>query len=145
MPARLSLKLVLVVAAVAFVAAFRLHAGGDDGTSGATAAATTLSPAQVSALRSDAVVRRPVSKPVRARLGAAPGLPALHRAPARPHRAPRSAPRSVAVAAPTAVPTPAATAAPVVTAAPRVAPAPAPAAPAPASPGYVGKSFDSKG
>jgi hypothetical protein len=141
MPARLSLKLVCVLAAVAFVAAFRLNAGGDDGTHEASAAATTLSPAQVSALRSDAVVSRPVSKPVHARLGSAPGLPALHRAPARPHR--QCAPPAVSVAAPAPTPaaTPVPTAAPVVTAAPRVVTA----APAQPSPKYVGKSFDSKG
>jgi hypothetical protein len=144
MPARLSLKLVCVLAAVAFVAAFRLNAAGDDATQGTTAAATTLSPAQVNALRSDVVVRRTVSKPVHARLGSAPGLPALHRAPARPHRAARhSAPPAVAVAAPAATPaaTPVPTAAPVVTAAPRVVSAP----PAQPSPKSVGKSFDSKG
>lgn len=142
MPARLSIKLVLVVAAVAFVAAFRLNAG-DDSTSGKTAAATTLTAAQATALRSDAVRVRPVSKPVHARLGSAPRLPALHRAPARPHR--HSAPPAVSVAAPAptaaATPVPVATAAPVVTAAPRVtAPAPVRAAPK-----YVGKSFDSQG
>jgi len=138
-PARLSIKLVLVVAAVAFVAAFRLNAG--DSGPDRTAAATTLTAAQATALRSDAVQVRPVSKPVNARLGSAPGLPRLHRAPARPHR--HSAPRAVSVAAPapTPVATPVATAAPVVTAAPRVT-APAPA---PASPKYVGKSFDSQG
>jgi hypothetical protein len=139
MPARLSLKLVLLVAAVAFVAAFRLHAGGDDSSPGATTAATTLSPARASALRSDTA--QPVSKPVHARLGSAPGLPALHRGPARPHRAAphRSPSPAVAVAAPAATPvaTPVPTAAPVVTA-PRVAPARP-------SPKYVGKSFDSKG
>jgi hypothetical protein len=148
MPGRVSVKLVLVLAAFAFVGAFRLHADGDD-SPGAKATVATLSPSRVNALRSDAVVR-PAARPVNAKLAAAPGLPALHRGPVRPHHATHhGAARVTHTSAPVA---PAATAAPVVTAAPTAAPvvtaappAVAPAAPAHHEPQYVGKGFDSKG
>jgi hypothetical protein len=124
----LSAKLVLVLAAFAFVIGFRVHAGSDD-TPARTA--TTLSPAGASALASDTSVQpaaRGISAPALAGVAA---LPALHRAPPRP---PKKAQTVSATPSATAVPTVAPTA------------APAPVAPAkPKAKSYVGKSFDSKG
>jgi hypothetical protein len=140
MPARVSLKLVCVLAAAAFVVAFRLHAGGDAAPT-ATATTTTLSAAGAKALRAD--VAQPTATAVDARLAGAPGLPALHRAPARPK--PRRA--AVHAAAPppavTAAPTPVAT--PVPTAVATAAPVYVAPVHTQARPKYVGKSFDSKG
>jgi hypothetical protein len=127
-PGGLSVKLVCVLAASAFVCAFRLAAGGAD--EGAKAA-TTLSPAGASALASDTRAEPPargIAAPALSRVAA---LPALRRAPARPERDAPSRPAPPAPAAPTP------TVAPVVTAAP-------PPAKAKAMP-YLGKSFDSKG
>jgi hypothetical protein len=130
-PGGLSLKITAVVAAFAFVGAFRIHAGSGGETAGA---ATTLSPAGAGALAADtstAAAPRGIAVPALSRVAA---LPALHRAPARPHRRAKAPVRHVATATPTATPTPAAT---VVRSVP-----PAP----PRRPqSYVGKSFDSKG
>jgi translation initiation factor IF-2 len=147
MPGRLSAKVVCLLAATAFVGAFRLNAGGGDSTD-ASASPATLSTAQATALRTDTTVRRPAA-PKAAALATAPGLPALHRGPARPHKPKHHTAHKPAAAAPRVV-APAPTATPAPTAVP-VAPAPAPAAPRPAAPApkpkpkYVGQSFDSQG
>jgi hypothetical protein len=128
MPGGLSFKLVAVLAALAFVIAFRVQAGSN----GAPAAATTLSSSGAAALASDTAEQpaaRGIAAPALARVA---GLPALHRAPARPRtakKAPASSVTAVATAAPTAV-----SHAPV-----------AAAKPAPKKKSYVGKSFDTKG
>jgi len=129
-PGGLSFKLVAVLAALAFVIGFRIQAGSDDSPA---RAATTLSPSGASALASDTTVQaapRGIAAPA---LAAVAGLPALHRAPARPKKAP---PRSSTSSTPVA------------TAVPTVAPVTPRAPVAPATPkkkSYVGKSFDTKG
>jgi hypothetical protein len=127
----LSLKLVAVLAAFAFVIGFRIQAASDDSPARPP---TTLSPSGASALASDTSVQeapRGVAAPALARVA---GLPALHRAPARPRRP----------ATPAAV---TASATPVATAAPTVVPSPpvVAAKPAPKQKSYVGKSFDTQG
>ena len=57
MPVVTTGKVVCVVAAAAFVGAFRVHAGGDDASE---AAGATLSGARASALKSDTVRRTDV-------------------------------------------------------------------------------------
>ncbi len=153
-------KVVCVLAATAFVGAFRVQASGDNS---GEAAGATLSAARASALKTD-TVRTPVT-PAAAALGAVAALPALQRehaaAPvkhtahkakrhARKHKAhaakhahhakqhKAAAPKQQVVVAPPA-PAPTATVVPV---APRRTYTP-PAAPQHKS--YVGKSFDSKG
>ncbi|WP_028058885.1 hypothetical protein [Candidatus Solirubrobacter pratensis] len=129
MPGGLSLKITAVVAAFAFVGAFRIHAGSGGETAGA---ATTLSPAGAGALAADtstAPAPRGIAVPALSRVAA---LPALHRAPARPHRRAKAPVRHVATA--TATPTPAATVVRTV-----------PTAPPRRPQSYVGKSFDSEG
>jgi hypothetical protein len=126
----LSFKLVAVLAAFAFVIGFRLQAGSDDSPA---RAATTLSPSGASALASDTSVQpapRGIAAPA---LAAVAGLPALHRAPARPKPS-KQAPVTAAAPVATAVPTTTAPRAPVVT-----------SKPAPKKKSYVGKSFDTKG
>jgi len=138
MPSRVSLKVVCVLAAIVFVAAFRVHAGGGS-TPPARAGAATLSAAGAKALRAD--VARPTSTPVNARLASVAGLPGLRRAPT-PEPTPQPVPQVAVAPVPTAatpVPTPVATVAPVVTAAPR------PVATAAPAPKYIGQSFDSQG
>ena len=137
MSARVSLKLVCVLAAAAFVVAFRVHADHDDGPRGATTTATTLSASSSKALRSDVAQATPTA--VAVRLAGAPGLPRLHRAPRPPAR--HVTATQMVVPAATAVATPAPTVAPVATAAPRVVAPVRTAAP----PKYVGQAFDSKG
>lgn len=133
MPGGLSVKLVAVLAAFAFVGAFRIHASADDRPEPAV---TTLTGSGASALASDttsaaAPISRAISAPA---LSGVAALPALHRAPARPRKPARKAPvRPSATVAPTPVPT----VVPTVTQAPTRAPS------RPKS--YVGKSFDSKG
>ena len=130
MPGRLSFKLVAVLAAFAFVIGFRIQAGSDDSPA---RAATTLSPSGASALASDTSVQpapRGIAAPA---LAAVAGLPALHRAPARP-KPKKQAPASSVAPVVTAVPTATAPPAPVVT-----------SKPAPKKKSYVGKSFDTKG
>jgi hypothetical protein len=127
-PGGLSFKLVAVLAAFAFVIAFRLQAGSDDAPA---RAATTLSASGASALASDTSVEqapRGIAAPALIRVAA---LPALHRAPAKPRRAATKAPVThVATASPTTVPR-----------TPVVATKPA----APKQKSYVGKSFDTQG
>jgi hypothetical protein len=129
-PGRLSLKLVAVLAAFAFVIAFRIQAGTDDSPAPAS---TTLSASGASALASDTSVQqapRGIAAPALLRVAALPGL---HRAPAKPRRATKAAASSVtsvATAVPTSVPS-----TPVVAAKP----------PAPKKKSYVGKSFDTQG
>jgi hypothetical protein len=128
MPGGLSFKLVAVLAAFAFVIAFRIQAGSDDSPA---PAASTLSASGASALASDTSVQpaaRGIAAPALVRVA---GLPALHRAPARPRPAKTASTHvtSVATAVPTAVPQ-----APVVA-----------SKPAPKQKSYVGKSFDTKG
>ena len=131
MPGGLSFKLVAVLAAFAFVIAFRIQAGSDDSPA---RAATTLSSSGAAALASDTSAQpapRGIAAPALARVA---GLPALHRAPARP-KAAKKAPSSSSLVTATATPAP--------TAVPR---APVVAAqPAPKKKSYVGKSFDTKG
>ena len=131
MPGGLSVKLVAVLAAFAFVIAFRVQAGSDDTPARAS---TTLSASGASALASDTSVQlapRGIAAPGLLRVAA---LPALHRAPAKPRRAAKKAPASsvsvVATAVPTSVPS-----TPVVTTKPA----------APKKKSYVGKSFDTQG
>lgn len=131
MPGGLSIKLVAVLAALAFAIAFRVQAGSDD----SPARTATLSPSRASALASDTTVQeapRGIAAPALARVAA---LPALHRAPARPKRA-VSTPAPVATVAPVATAT-----ATVVPSTPVVTTKPA----APKKKSYVGKSFDTKG
>jgi hypothetical protein len=131
-PGRLSLKLVAVLAAFAFVIGFRIQA--DSGGSPDRTAAT-LSASGASALASDTTVQeapRGIAAPALARVAA---LPALHRAPARPKRA-----VSKATPVTTATPVPTATAT-VVPSTPVVTTKPA----APKKKSYVGKTFDTKG
>ena len=130
MPGGLSIKLVAVLAAFAFVVAFRVQAGSDD----TPAPASTLSASGASALASDTSVQqapRGIAAPGLLRVAA---LPALHRAPAKPRRAAKKAPASsvsvVATAVPTSVPS-----TPVVTTKPA----------SPKKKSYVGKSFDTQG
>jgi hypothetical protein len=130
-PGRLSIKLVAVLAAFAFVIAFRIQAGSDDSPA---RAATTLSSSGAAALASDTSQQpapRGIAAPALARVAA---LPALHRAPAKPRKqAPVTTapvtPVATATAAPTTVPR-----APVVA-----------SQPAPKKKSYVGKSFDTQG
>ena len=129
MPGGLSVKLVAVLAAFAFVIAFRVQAGSDDTPARAS---TTLSASGASALASDTSVQqapRGIAAPALLRVAA---LPALHRAPAKPRRAAKSAPvvTQVATATPTSVPS-----TPVVTTKPA----------SPKKKSYVGKSFDTQG
>jgi hypothetical protein len=127
-PGGLSVKLVAVLAAFAFVIAFRIQAGGED----TPRAAATLSSSGAAALASD-TSSQPAARGIAApALASVAALPGLHRAPARPRPAkttPKAAAVAVATAAPTAVPS-----APV-----------AAAKPAPKKKSYVGKSFDTKG
>jgi hypothetical protein len=127
MPGGLSFKLVAVLAALAFVIAFRVQAGSHDSP---VQAATTLSSSGATALASD-TSEQPAPRGIAApALAGVAALPALHRAPARPRPAKKASPATpVATASPTAVPS-----APVVT-----------AKPAPKKKSYVGKSFDTKG
>jgi hypothetical protein len=130
-PGGLSFKLVAVLAAFAFVIGFRIQAGSDDSPARAS---TTLSPSGASALASDTTVQQAPRGIAAPALAAVAGLPALHRAPARPKPA-KKAPSSSSVApVATAVPTTTAPPAPVVT-----------SKPAPKKKSYVGKSFDTKG
>jgi hypothetical protein len=131
-PGGLSVKLVVVVAAFAFVGAFRIHAGADDAIA---PAATTLTGSGASALASDTSESAPISRAISApALSRVAALPALHRAPARPRKAAKHAPVApAATVAPTPVPT----------VAPTVPPTPTRAPSRPKS--YVGESFDSKG
>jgi hypothetical protein len=157
-------KVISVLAATAFVGAFRVQAGAGDTPEAANA---TLSGARVSALKNDAV--HTAAAPAAAALGTVAALPALHRShPAKPastkvaakkhkahktHKAAKKrkkhfAPRihvTVRAAPKVATPPPV----PVPTAAPTVAPvAPQRVYTPPAAPTrktYVGKSFDSKG
>src|SRR6201991_4745421 len=111
MPGGLSVKLVAVLAAFAFVIGFRIQAGSDDSPA---RTATTLSPSGASALASDTTVQ-PVPRGIAApALAAVAGLPALHRAPARP-KPTKQAPAPSATPVATAVPTTTAAPAPVVT------------------------------
>ena len=132
MPGGLSVKLVAVLAALAFVIGFRIQAGRGDSPA---RAATTLSPSGASALASDTTVQeapRGIAAPALARVAA---LPALHRAPARPK--PAVSKQAVVT-----------TAAPVATATPTVAPSTPVVTTKPAAPkqkSYVGKTFDTKG
>ena len=128
MPGGLSFKLVAVLAALAFVIAFRVQAGRSD--SPVRAATTTLSSSGATALASD-TSEQPAPRGIAApALAAVAALPALHRVPARPRPAKKASPATpVATATPTAVPS-----APVVA-----------ATPAPTKKSYVGKSFDTKG
>src|ERR1700754_4798096 len=116
MPGGLSVKLVAVLAAFAFVIGFRIQAGSDDSPA---RAATTLSPSGASALASDTTVQQAPRGIAAPALASVAGLPALHRAPARPKpkkQAPVSSVAPVPVA--TAVPTATAPRAPVVTSKP---------------------------
>jgi hypothetical protein len=127
-PGRLSIKLVAVLAAFAFVIAFRIHAGSDDTPA---RAATTLSSSGAAALASD-TSQQPAPRGIAApALALVAALPGLHKAPAKPRaKAPvKTAVTPVVTAAPTAVPR-----APVVA-----------AKPAPKKKSYVGKSFDTQG
>jgi len=126
-----SVKLVAVLAAFAFVIAFRVQAGSEDTPARAS---TTLSASGASALASDTSVQqapRGIAAPALLRVAALPGL---HRAPAKPRRAAKKAPVSsvsvVATAVPTSVPS-----TPVVTTKPA----------SPKKKSYVGKSFDTQG
>jgi hypothetical protein len=127
-PGGVSVKLVCVLAATAFVAAFRVNASADDAP---VRAATTLSTAGAKALASDTTAKP--AAPAVPRLTRVAALPRLRRAPAQRavHRAP--------VVYPTVAATPVATPVPGTTV-PRTAVAPR----ARAKP-YVGKSFDSTG
>jgi hypothetical protein len=131
-PGRLSLKLVAVLAAFAFVIAFRIQAGTDDPPAQAS---TTLSASGASALASDTSVQqapRGIAAPALLRVAALPGL---HRAPAKPRRAAKKAPASSVSVVATATPTPVASAPVVTTSKP----------PATKKKSYVGKSFDTQG
>jgi hypothetical protein len=131
MPGGLSLKLVAVLAAFAFVIGFRVQAGHDDSPA---RAATTLSPSGATALASDTTVQeapRGIAAPAFARV---PALPALHRAPARPKPAKKAPPVTSAAPVATAVPT-AVPSTPVVTTKPAT----------PKKKSYVGTTFDTKG
>jgi hypothetical protein len=127
-PGGLSVKLISVLAATAFVGAFRVGVGVDDepATTG-----STLSPAGANAMAADTSAQPAVKGVAAPALSRVAALPALHRAPARKRVAGGGSTRAATPAA-----TPTATVAPIVTAAP---PARAKAKP------YVGKSFDSKG
>ncbi len=128
MPGSLSVKLVAVLAAFAFVIAFRVQAGSEDTPARAS---TTLSASGASALASDTSVQqapRGIAAPALLHVAALPGL---HRAPAKPRRTVTRAPVTpVATATPTSVPR-----------TPVVATKPA----APKQKSYVGKSFDTQG
>ena len=127
----MSFKLVAVLAAFAFVIAFRIQAGSDDAPARAS---TTLSSSGAAALASDTSTQPAAHGIAAPALASVAALPGLHRAPAQPRAAKKTPPTSssvtsVATAAPTTVPR-----APVVA-----------ANPAPKKKSYVGKSFDTKG
>ncbi len=137
MSSRLSAKVILVLAAFAFVVAFRIHAGENNESAPRTA---TLSAARATALTSDAGVRPAPPAPAVPGLRAVAPIPALAHLPARRHVKQKPAPPK-APAQP-AAPTPVPTATPVA-----VAPA-APAIPKPKpkpKKSYVGKDFDTSG
>lgn len=151
----LSLKVGLVLAALAFVIAFRVTAEAREGDADPPVAAAPLSPSRSSALEGD--VERSAPRAPSVSLVPVAKLPRLHREPrakvlarrkkaaaerrARERRreATRTAPRSTATPPSRATPAPTAT-----------APA-APVRPSTPSPpkrsggGYVGKGFDSEG
>lgn len=135
-----------MLAAAAFVVAFRVQAEAREGEP----APAALSPSQASALESD-TARTPVKAAAPAvRLAQVADLPRLHREPRAKVIARRKAERAKArrakaaarraPAAPQSTPTPRPTA----TVAPSRPAVPAPAAPKPGG-GYVGKDFDSEG